>query len=136
VRWPQSIANAIINPSGAIGATDMWDAIFFTFCAVAAIYFPIRKAGIFEKSPFRASKKFVITIGTMAAAGNAWLLWVIAADPHGWNLLNITDFRSVLPFLFSIFLIVVGIGIYVFYTRRAKTTGVELTTIFTEIPPD
>jgi APA family basic amino acid/polyamine antiporter len=136
VRWPQSIAHAIINPSGAIGATDMWDAIFFTFCAVAAIYFPIRKTGIFEKSPFRASKTFVITIGTMAAAGNAWLLWVIAADPHGWNLLNITGFRSALPFIFSVFLIAVGIGIYTFYNRRAKTTGVELTTIFTEIPPD
>ena len=136
VKWPRSIAYAIVNPAGAIGATDMWDAIFFTLCAVAAIFFPIRKAGIFEKSPFRASKRFVITIATLATAGNAWLLWIIATDPHGWNLLHITGLTSAMPLIFSLFLVAVGIGIYSFYTHRAKTTGVELTTIFTEIPPD
>jgi len=135
-RWEGGLIHAIVNPAGAIGATDIWDAIFFTLCAVAAIYFPIRKAGIFEKSPFRASKRFVITIGVLAAAGNAWLLWIIATNPHGWNLLNITSLTSAMPLIFSLFLIAVGIGIYSFYTHRAKTTGVELTTIFTEIPPD
>lgn len=136
VRWEGGLLHSVINPAGAIGATDIWDAIFFTLCALAAVFFPFRKAGIFEKSPFRAGKWFVVGMGVAAVLGNAWLFWIIATNPHGWNLFGIRNLATAMPFLFSIALILVGLGIYQFFTRRARVTGVELTTIFTEIPPD
>jgi hypothetical protein len=44
-----------------------------------------------------------------------------------------------LPFLglwFSIAMIILGALIYGYYRYRARTTGVDYTTIFTEIPPE
>lgn len=126
----------IINPGGAIAATDLWDIIFFLIVVIAAFYFPIKKPDIFERSPFRASKLTTQIIAAIAIIGNLIAFYVVAADPHGWNLFGITDWASAMPFLFSVFLILVGLGIYLYYSNIAKRTGVDLTTIFTEIPPD
>jgi amino acid transporter len=125
-----------ISSNGVLTCTGIWDAIFFTFCALACAFFPIRKAGIFEKSPFRAGKTFVITMGIIATLGNLALLCVLAAGKDGWNLLNLQGISDAASFLFSIALILVGILIYQYYGGSAKRTGVELTTVFTEIPPD
>jgi hypothetical protein len=38
--------------------------------------------------------------------------------------------------LFSLFLALVGILIYWYYANEARRTGVNMKTIFTEIPPD
>jgi len=126
----------VINPGGAIVATDLWDTIFFLIVCIAAFYFPIRKPEIFERSPFRASKTITQTIAGLAIIGNLIAFWIFATDSHGWNLFGITGLASAMPFLFSIFLTLLGLGIYLYYSNKAKATGVELTTIFTEIPPD
>lgn len=126
----------IISSQGVLMSTSIWDAIFFTFCALACVLFPIRKPGIFEKSPFRASKKVVMTIGILATAGNGILLIVMAFGKDGWNLAGWKGFSDAGTFLFSVCLILAGLLIYHYYSGSAKRTGVELTTIFTEIPPD
>ncbi len=126
----------IISSSGVLTNTSMWDAIFFTFCALACVYFPIRKAGIFEKSPFRAGKSTVMLLGILATAGNGILLIVMAIGKDGWNLLGLKSFADAGTFIFSICLIVAGLLIYQYFSGSSKRTGVELTTIFTEIPPD
>lgn len=128
--------HSIINPGGAIAATDIWDAIFFLVVCIAAFYFPIKKPDIFERSPFRASKTVTQIIAALAIIGNLIALWVFATNEHAWNLLKIDSLRAAMPFLFTIFLIALGLGIYLYYSNKAKSTGVELTTIFTEIPPD
>ncbi|GAH20894.1 unnamed protein product, partial [marine sediment metagenome] len=91
---------------------------------------------IFERSPFRASKTVTQIIAALAIIGNLIALWVFATNEHAWNLLKIDSLRAAMPFLFTIFLIALGLGIYLYYSNKAKSTGVELTTIFTEIPPD
>jgi amino acid transporter len=138
----------IISSNGILTNTSIWDAIFFTFCAVACIYFPVRKAGIFEKSPFRASKPVVMLIGILATVGNGILLLAMALTKDGWNLLGWrwegetfwaslgTFLSDAGAFLFSVCLIVAGLVIYQWFSGSSKRTGVELTTIFTEIPPD
>ena len=128
--------HSIINPGGAIAATDLWDTIFFLVVCIAAFMFPIRKPDIFERSPFRASKTVTQIIAGLAIIGNLIAFWIFATDPHGWNLFGIKNLASAMPFLFSIFLILLGLGIYLYYSNKAKATGVDLTTIFTEIPPD
>jgi amino acid transporter len=126
----------IISSSGVLTNTSMWDAIFFTFCALACVYFPIRKAGIFEKSPFRAGKPLVMLLGILATTGNGILLVVMALGKDGWNLLGLKSLSDAGTFIFSICLIAAGLLIFEYFSRRSKRTGVELTTIFTEIPPD
>lgn len=126
----------VISSQGVLTNTSMWDAIFFTFCALACVFFPLRKAGIFEKSPFRAGKTVVILIGLLATAGNGVLLTVMALGKDGWNLLGWKSLSDAGSFIFSVCLIVAGLLIYQFFSTRSRRTGVELTTIFTEIPPD
>jgi len=134
--WLGGFVHSIINPGGAIAATDLWDVLFFMTVAVAAMMFPLRKPEIFERSPFRLSKTWTIFVAALAVLGNLWAFWIFATDKHGWNLFGITSLESAMPFLFSIFLGLVGYGIYWYYSNEARRTGVELTTIFTEIPPD
>ena len=81
--WLGSGIHGIISSNGVLTSTDIWDAIFFTFCALACVFFPLRKAGIFEKSPFRASKPVVIAIGTVATVGNGALLLVMFGRKGG-----------------------------------------------------
>ncbi len=126
----------VISSGGVLTNTAIWDAIFFTFCALACVFFPIRKAGIFEKSPFRASKSTVMLLGILATAGNGILLLVMALGKNGWNLLGLKSISDAGTFIFSVCLIVAGLLIYQYFSSSSKRTGVELTTIFTEIPPD
>jgi amino acid transporter len=126
----------IISSGGVLTNTSMWDATFFTFCALACVYFPIRKAGIFEKSPFRAGKWVVMLLGILATSGNGILLVVMALGKDGWNLLGLKSLSDAGTFIFSVCLIAAGLLIFEYFSRRSERTGVELTTIFTEIPPD
>jgi hypothetical protein len=126
----------ILSSSGVLTNTSMWDAMFFTFCALACVYFPIRKAGIFEKSPFRAGRQVVILLGILATAGNGILLAVMALGKDGWNLLGLKSIADAGTFIFSMCLIAAGLLVFEYFSRRSRRTGVELTTIFTEIPPD
>ena len=134
--WLGSLVHSIINPGGAIAATDLWDIIFFGSVGVAAMLFPILKPEIFERSAFRASKNVTIIIGALATLANLWAGWIFATDPHGWNLFGIKDLETAMPFLFTVFLGLVGCGIYWYYANEARRTGVNLKTIFTDIPPD
>jgi amino acid transporter len=134
--WLGKYVYSIINAGGAVAATDLWDVIFFGSVAVAAMLFPILKPEIFARSPFRAGKTATIIIGALAVAANLWVGWIIATDAHGWNLLKIKDLETAMPLLFSLFLALVGILIYWYYANEARRTGVNMKTIFTEIPPD
>jgi APA family basic amino acid/polyamine antiporter len=134
--WLGSFVHSIINPGGAVSATDMWDVLFFGTVAAAALFFPLRKPEIFDRSPFRASKNVTMGLAALAVLGNALALWIFATNANAWNLLHIKDLETALPFLFSIFLGLVGYLIYWYYSNEARRTGVNMKTIFTEIPPD
>jgi amino acid transporter len=134
--WLGELVHSVINPAGAIAATDMWDVFFFGTAAVAAMLFPILKPEIFARSPFRAGKTATIVLGALAVLGNLWALWIFATDARGWNLFGIKDLTSAMPFLFTVFLGLVGFLIYWYYNNAARRTGVNMRTIFAEIPPD
>jgi amino acid transporter len=134
--WLGNLVHSIINPGGAVAATDLWDVIFFTSVAIAAMAFPILKPEIFARSAFRASKTTTIIIGALAVLGNLWAGWIFATDAHGWNLFGIKDLETAMPFLFTLFLGLVGCLVYWYYANEARRTGVNMKTIFTEIPPD
>ncbi|MFQ6001871.1 MAG: hypothetical protein ACE5LG_09440, partial [Anaerolineae bacterium] len=137
--WLGSIVHAVINPGGGIVATDIWDAFFFLMVSVALIFFPLRKPEIFEKSPFRHSSGTVMTIGVLSTLANLFVLLVIVFGPHGWALLDALKsptLTGLAPFWFTLLLALVGLGIFYYYQNRARVTGVDLSSIFAEIPPE
>jgi APA family basic amino acid/polyamine antiporter len=119
-----------------VAATDLWDGIFFTLLALAAFMFPVRKPDIFAKAPFKTTKSTVQIIAALAVIGNLWFDWVFLTDPHGFGMLGITNFDGAFPFLFTAALFIIFAAIYYYYRNKSKTTGVDYTTIYTEIPPD
>jgi APA family basic amino acid/polyamine antiporter len=129
--------------SGVV-ATDLWDGIFFTLFALAMVFFPFRKTQIFDKAPWKlGGKASMALIGIIAFVGNLYLdyafLWA-PGDYFNWGFLlsgQSTDlFSDGFATWFTVFLIVAAGLVYAYYKLRAKTTGVDYSTIFTEIPPE
>ena len=112
----------------AVGVTDLWDVFFFGTVAVAAMLFPILKPEIFQRSAFRASKNVTIALGALAVLGNAFGGYVIA------KAMNFTG--DWMAMLVTGLVLVTGLLLYWYYANEARRTGVNMKTIFTEIPPD
>jgi amino acid transporter len=125
-----------------VGTTDLYDGIFFTLFALATIFFPFRKKQIFERAPWKpGGVAMVVIIGLVAFVGNLYLDYAfLFASAGSFNLAALPSsadpFTAGFALWFTIFLIVVGAAIYGYYKLRAKTTGVDYGTIFTEIPPE
>jgi len=112
----------------AVGVTDLWDVFFFGTVAVAAMLFPILKPEIFQRSAFRASKNVTIALGALAVLGNAFGGYVIA------KAMNFTG--DWMAMLVTGLVLVTGLLLYWYYANEARRTGVNMKTIFTDIPPD
>ncbi len=131
-----SLIYALINPGGALTATDIWGGIFDTLVVLAALLFAYRKADIFERSPFRQSKTTLTVVGAAAVIANLWALWTFITHPKGWYIFGITDLVTAMPFIFSLVLILAAVAIYAYYANRNRVTGVDMRTIFATIPPE
>jgi APA family basic amino acid/polyamine antiporter len=125
----------ILSSSGGVTATDLWDIMFFTGVAVACAMFPARLPGVYERSAYKQKKVVVQVLGWIATVGNIWLAYLVLR--YGWGIWfdNLGAFIEA-PFLFTIFLILVGVSLYYWGRSRAKRTGTDLNTIFAEIPPE
>jgi APA family basic amino acid/polyamine antiporter len=130
--------------TSGVAATDLWDGIFFTMFALAMIFFPFRKTQIFDKAPWKPGGKAAMAlIGIIAFVGNLYLdyafLWA-KGDYFNWGFLLSGQSTDLLTdgfaTWFTVILIVAAGLVYAYYKLRAKTTGVDYATIFTEIPPE
>jgi APA family basic amino acid/polyamine antiporter len=124
----------ILSSTGAVQATDLWDILFFAGMALACAFFPMKLTSVYERSPFRQSKTRVQVIGWLAVAFNVVLGLLLifhptayGFGPGNWGSPN---------FWFTVFLVLVGVGLYFWGRSRAKRTGADLSTIFTAIPPE
>jgi amino acid transporter len=128
--------------SAGVASTDLYDGIFFTLFALALVLFPYRKKEIFDKAPWKPGGATVaVIVGVIALLGNLFLDWVFLYAPTGsYNLGALPSakdpFTAGFALWFTILLLVIGALIYGYYRYRAKTTGVDYTTIFTQIPPE
>lgn len=127
--------------STGVAATDFWDGIFFTLMALAALLFPYVKKDIYEKAPFKpvlGGIPLVALVGAGALIGNLYLDWVFLDS--GYNITHAFDQGlfgdPAFPFVFTIALIILSIVVYYYYKLRAKATGIDMTTIYAEIPPE
>jgi APA family basic amino acid/polyamine antiporter len=125
-----------ISSAGAVVATDMWDALFFTGTALACALFPSRMPEVFERAPWRQSKGVVVTLAWIAFAANILLSGLIIFHPNAYGWGPLTGNWLSINFWFTVVLIVISLGVYYWGRSRAKRVGADLTTIFAEIPPE
>lgn len=129
----------IISSAGAVTATDLMDGLFFTLFALALVLFPYRRKDIFETAPWKpGGRAGLVALGLAALIANLYFDWVFLTAPAGaYDLLG-PGFASygVQGLAFVISLALIGAVVYAYYRGRAKTTGIDYTTIFTQIPPE
>lgn len=70
------IVSAIFNPGGAIGVTDLLDAIFFTTACISAIILPRKLKDVYERSGWRpkiGKREAIVVIGVLALILNIYI---------------------------------------------------------------
>ncbi len=110
--------------SAGVQNTDLFDAVFFTFFALALVFLPYRKskAQIYETAPFKVGGKAgMAAIGVIGVAANVFLDYMIIAS------------ESSTAYMLVAFG-VIGAVIYAYYKYGKK--DVDYSTIFAEIPPE
>jgi amino acid transporter len=120
-------------------ASNLWDAIFYASFAVAAFAFPMVKPELFEKAPFRASKTVVQVIAGLGVLANLFFLYIFIFNPRGYDvpgMLSDFTFAKFAPWLATIIVAVVAVYFYYSQKSKAEKTGIDHSTIFTEIPPE
>ena len=125
VKYPVPILTEYINSGGGVAATDIWDTAFFLLASLAGMLFVFRRKDIYDKSPFKPGKSVVAVIGAIATVANLYLLYLVAT---GWWFAE--------PWIFTLFLLVVGAIIYYYYRSKGSRVGVDYATIYAEIPPE
>jgi amino acid transporter len=123
---PGNFITAYINSGGGVTATDIWDTLFFLLSSLAGMLLVFRRNDIYEKSPFKPGKWLVGGIGLIATLANIYLLYLVG-----------TGYGSAMePWIFTVFLLVVGFIIYYYYRTKGSRVGVDYATIYAEIPPE
>jgi amino acid transporter len=122
---PGNVITSYINSGGGVAATDIWDTIFFLLASLAGMLFVFRRKDIYDKSPYKPGKWLVAGIGLIATLANVYLLYLVAT---GWLVPE--------PWIFTVFLLVVGAIIYYYYRTKGSRVGVDYSTIYAEIPPE
>jgi APA family basic amino acid/polyamine antiporter len=125
-----------ISSAGAVVATDLWDALFFSGVALSCALFPSRMPEVFERAPWRQSKTVVQVLGWIALVANAGLSLLIVFHPNAYGWGPLTGNWLSINFWFTIVLILISLGVYFWGRSRARRVGADLTTIFAEIPPE
>jgi APA family basic amino acid/polyamine antiporter len=125
-----------ISSAGAVVATDMWDALFFSGVALACALFPSRMPEVFDRAPWKQSKGVVVTLAWIAFAANVLLSALIIFHPNAYGWGPLTGNWLSINFWFTVVLILISLGVYYWGRGRAKRVGADLTTIFAEIPPE
>ena len=125
VKYPVPVLTEYINSGGGVAATDIWDTAFFLLASLAGMLFVFRRKDIYDKSPYKPGKSVVAVVGAIATIANIYLLYLVAT---GWWFAE--------PWIFTLFLIVVGAIIYYYYRSKGSRVGVDYATIYAEIPPE
>lgn len=122
-----------------LSGSNLWDAIFYASFALAAFVFPIAKPELFERAPFRASKTVVQVISGLGVLANLFFLYIFVVNPRAYDLPGLLEeftFAKFSVWLATIIIAVVAIYFYYSQKSKAEKTGIDHSTIFTEIPPE
>jgi amino acid transporter len=122
-----------------LAGSNLWDAIFYASFALAAFVFPMVKPELFEKAPFKASKGVVQLVAGLGLLSNLFFLYIFIVNPRAYDLPGLLaefTFAKFAVWLATIIIALVAVYFYFSQKSKAKKTGVDYSTIFTEIPPE
>jgi amino acid transporter len=125
-----------LNPASMLTATDVWSGIWDIFIVVALIFFPLRLPQLFERAPWRHSKNTTQVVGVIGLLFALYYMYCYLFDPNGWNLAGLSSLEDASALIGGGIVILIWIGLYFWGSNRARVTGVDLTTIFADIPPE
>ena len=114
---------------------DLWDFIFFTFVCLTLALLPYTRKDIFETAPVFKSKiagvPWITVLGSIGFITNLYIDWTFFMAPVGGLLA-----QGPTPVVFTILLALIAVLFYFYYRWRARVTGRDYKTIFTQLPPE
>jgi len=125
VKYQVPVLSDYINSGGGVVATDIWDTLFFLLASLAGLIFVFKRKDIYEKSPYKPGTSLIAVVAVLATIANIYMLYLVTV---GWLVPE--------PWIFTVFLVVVGAILYYYYRTKGSRVGVDYATIYAEIPPE
>jgi len=121
-----------------VTGTDIFDALFLTLFCVSCMLLPLERRDIFDRAAVKHSVGFVVFLGFIATIGAAFCLYIfIQQSPWIWVLLTTgakeADIVASVGFIGTI---LAGLLLYIGFMYRNSTKGVDMRTLYLNIPPE
>jgi APA family basic amino acid/polyamine antiporter len=121
-----------------VTGTDIFDALFLTLFCVSCMLLPLERKDIFDRAAVKHSVGFVVFLGFIATIGGAFCLYIfIQQSPWIWVLLTTGakegDIVASVGFIGTI---LAGLLLYIGFMYRNSTKGVDMRTLYLNIPPE
>ena len=123
--------------AGVVG-TDIYDAFFLTMFCASCMLLPLERKEIYERAAVKHSVGSVVALGLVALLGASMCLYIfIKESPWIWSFFttgaSTSDVISAAGFWGFI---LVGILLYVGFMYRNATKGIDMRTLYLNIPPE
>jgi APA family basic amino acid/polyamine antiporter len=121
-----------------VTGTDIFDALFLTLFCISCMLLPLERKDIFDRAAVKHSVGFVVLLGFIATIGGAFCLYIfIQQSPWIWVLLTTgateADIVASVGFIGTI---LAGLLLYIGFMYRNSTKGVDMRTLYLNIPPE
>ncbi|MEM2122262.1 MAG: APC family permease [Candidatus Bathyarchaeia archaeon] len=120
--------------AGVIG-TDIFDAFFLTLFCASCMLLPLERRDIYDRAAVKHSVGTIVGLGFIATLLAGYCLFIFVKESAGWIFApqGIGDLSSCIGFFICI---VLGLLFYVYYMYRNTTRGIDVRTIYMNIPPE
>ena len=123
--------------AGVVG-TDIFDALFLTLFCVSCMLLPLERKDIFDRAAVKHSAGFIVLLGFVATLGGAFCLYIfIQQSPWIWSLMVTgAETSDIISAVSLIGTILAGLLLYIGFMYRNSTKGVDMRTLYLNIPPE
>jgi amino acid transporter len=119
--------------AGVVG-TDIFDAFFLTLFCASCMLLPLERKEIFDRAAVKHSVGTVVILGFIATLGAGYCFYTFLREsPWIFHPQNIADLYSLSGFLLCI---IVGLLLYIYHLYKNTTQGVDVRTLYLNIPPE
>lgn len=128
--------------AGVIG-TDIFDAFFLTLFCLSCMLLPLERRDIYERAAVKHSIGAVVSLGFVATLLSAFCLFIFVREspwifnPAEWAIAEGLPVEAGLSSAYGFFLcIIVGLLLYIGFLYRNTTRGIDVRTLYLNIPPE
>ncbi|MBC7130582.1 hypothetical protein H5T51_05105, partial [Candidatus Bathyarchaeota archaeon] len=118
--------------AGVVG-TDIFDAFYLTLFCVSCMLLPLERKDIYDRAAVKHSTGTVVTLGFIATLLSGFCLYIFVREsPWIFNPVGEQLYSAIGFFL----CIIVGLLLYIYFLYRNTTRGVDVRTLYLNIPPE